>query len=361
MSNIKSMYIHIPFCKNICTYCDFCKVYYNEKWINKYLKVLKNEVETNYKYEILDTIYIGGGTPSSLTINELKSLFNITNKINLSSDYEFTIECNIEDITKEKLILFKKSRINRLSIGIQSFNDKILKYLGRSYRSDIIYEKIMLAKKYFNNINVDLMYAINNETIDDLKNDIEILLSYDITHISTYSLIIENNTILHNKDEKYINEDIDRLMYDIIREKLKEKYIHYEISNFAKKGFESKHNLCYWNNNEYYGFGLSAASYTNNNRCINTCNLTEYLKGNIIKEKEELTTNDKLKYEIILGFRKINGINKKLFYSKYNINLIDVNNIKELIDKKILSENDDNIYISDNYIYVSNDILVNFV
>ena len=223
---VKSVYIHIPFCKNICTYCDFCKMYYNENWIDKYLESLDNEIKENYKNEKISTLYLGGGTPSCLQVIYLKKLFKIIDKINLDNNYEFTIECNIEDITEEKLKLFSLNKVNRLSIGIQSFNNKILKYLGRNYNSDIIDKKIKLAKKYFDNINIDLIYAVKNQTIKDLKDDIDRFLKLDISHISCYSLMIENNTILFNNNEKYIDEDLDRNMYDLICGKLKEKYNH---------------------------------------------------------------------------------------------------------------------------------------
>lgn len=361
MSNIKSAYIHIPFCKSICSYCDFSKMYYNSNFVNSYLNALSNEIKEDYKGEILETIYIGGGTPSSLSIDELKHLFLITNTLNLSDNYEFTIECNIEDVTKEKLELFKNNKVNRISIGVQSFNNKILKYLNRKYDSEIILKKINLAKKYFDNINIDLIYAVNNETIDDLKKDLKMFLSIDIPHISCYSLIIEKNTILYNKNEEYISEDLDRLMYDTIEKTLSSNYCHYEISNYAKKGFESKHNLCYWNNKEYYGFGLSAASYIENKRINNTRNLKKYIEFNRDKKEEILTKEDKIRYELILGFRKIKGINKKEFYNKYNIDIHDLYNINELLKKGYLNEDDEYIFILKEYIYVSNDILINFI
>lgn len=361
MSNIKSAYIHIPFCKSICSYCDFSKMYYNSNFVNSYLNALSNEIKEDYKGEMLDTIYIGGGTPSALNIDELKRLFLITNTLNLSDNYEFTIECNIEDVNKEKLELFKNNKVNRISIGVQSFNNKILKYLNRKYDSEIILKKINLAKKYFDNINIDLIYAVNNETIDDLKKDLKMFLSIDIPHISCYSLIIEKNTILYNKNEEYISEDLDRLMYDTIEKTLSSNYCHYEISNYAKKGFESKHNLCYWNNKEYYGFGLSAASYIENKRINNTRNLKKYIEFNRDKEEEILTKEDKIRYELILGFRKIKGINKKEFYNKYNIDIHDLYNINELLKKGYLNEDDKYIFIPKEYIYVSNDILINFI
>lgn len=361
MSNVKSIYIHIPFCNQICTYCDFCKLYYNKKWINKYLEALKQEVRLSYKNEKISTVYIGGGTPSSLTIEELTKLFCITNNILLEEDYEFTIECNIEDITEEKLILFKKNKVNRLSIGVQSFNKKILNYLGRNYDESIILKKINLAKKYFKNINIDLIYAIKNQTLDDLNMEIEKFLSINVPHISCYSLIIENNTILKNNKEEYINDELDRKMYDLICNKLGKKYNHYEISNFSINGYESKHNLCYWNNLEYYGFGLSASGYINDIRYTNTKNLSKYLKCDFDKDKEILNKQDKMQYELIVGFRKIDGINKLDFYNKYNMNLKDLYNIKDLISKNILLENKYFIYINPKYIYTSNDILVNFI
>lgn len=358
---VKNIYIHIPFCTNICTYCDFCKVYYNEKWIDRYLESLENEVNNNYKNEKIETIYIGGGTPSSLSILELKKLFEIVTKIRLEESYEFTIECNIEDITEEKLKLFKDNKVNRLSIGVQSFNDKFLRYLGRNYNSNIIEEKINLSKKYFNNINIDLIYALNNQTLNDLNKDLDKFIKLDIPHISCYSLIIENNTILSNNNEKYIDEDLDRKMYDLICKRLKKIYNHYEISNFSKLGFESKHNLCYWNNNEYYGFGVGAAGYINNIRYTNTKNVTRYIDKRYNRDEEILTKEDKMKYELILGFRKIKGINKKEFYNKYNIKLEDIYNINDLIKKDVLCETKDNVFINENYVYVSNEILVNFI
>lgn len=358
---IKSVYIHIPFCKDICTYCDFCKVFYNKKWTNKYLDALKTEIESNYKKEILDTIYIGGGTPSSLEIDELNKLFEITNGFLLEKDYEFTIECNIEDITIEKLKLLKKNRVNRLSIGVESFNNKCLKYLGRKYTEDIIKEKISLAKKYFSNINIDLIYALPNQTISEVEEDINKIIELDINHISCYSLIIEENTKLYITKERNIDSDLDYEMYKLIDKKLKEKYIHYEISNYAKEGYESKHNLTYWLNKEYYGFGISASGYINNIRYTNTKNLSKYINNINEKEIENIDRNQKIKYELILGFRLKNGINKKEFYNKYNISIYDIENVNELIKDEYLIDNDQNIYVNEKYLYVLNDILINFV
>lgn len=358
---VKSAYIHIPFCKKICSYCDFCKVLYNKNWVNIYLDSLENEIKKDYKKEVLDTLYIGGGTPSSLSIEELNRLFDILKIFKLNKTYEFTIECNIEDISEEKLKLFKKNKINRISIGVESFNDKYLKYLNRSYESNIIEEKINLTKKYFDNINIDLIYALNNQSLEDLDNDLDKIIKLDVPHISCYSLIIEEHTKLFIDNIKEISDELDYEMYKLIDNKLKDKYIHYEISNYSKKGYESKGNLTYWKNNEYYGFGLSSAGYIDNIRYTNTKNLSKYINKEYEKEIEKLTVEDKIKYELILGFRLKTGINKKDFYEKYNIKLIDVKNIKKLIKQGYLKENIDNIYVNYKYFYVLNDILINFI
>lgn len=358
---VKSAYIHIPFCNNICSYCDFCKLLYNKDFVKKYLDALEKEITNNYKNEILDTIYVGGGTPSSLNVLELNKLFSIIKIFKLSKEYEFTFEVNIEDITEEKLEILKENKVNRLSIGIESFNDKYLKYLGRNYTSDIIKEKVELAKKYFDNINVDLMYALKNESLNDLEEDIDKILKLDIKHISCYSLIIEKNTKLYIDNTKYISDDLDSDMYDLIDKKLENKYHRYEVSNYSITSYESRHNLTYWKNNEYYGFGLGAAGYIDNIRYTNTRNLSKYISGSYERQEEVLTKEDKIKYEFILGLRLTSGINKDNFNKKYGININEIKIIKELINKGLLIDDKINIYVPKKYFYVLNDILVNFV
>ena len=358
---VKSAYIHIPFCNNICSYCDFCKLLYNKNFVKKYLDALEKEITNNYKNEILDTIYVGGGTPSSLSASELNKLFSIIKIFKLSKDYEFTFEVNIEDITEEKLEILKENKVNRLSIGIESFNDKYLKYLGRNYTSDIISERVELAKKYFDNINVDLMYALKNESLNDLEEDIDKILKLDIKHISCYSLIIEKNTKLYIDNTKYISDDLDSDMYDLIDKKLENKYHRYEVSNYSITSYESRHNLTYWKNNEYYGFGLGAAGYIDNIRYTNTRNLSKYISGSYERQEEVLTKEDKIKYEFILGLRLTSGINKDNFNKKYGININEIKIIKELINKGLLIDDKINIYVPKKYFYVLNDILVNFL
>ena len=360
---MKSVYIHIPFCSSICSYCDFSKFYYNEVWVNQYLEALNNEIDLNYKGEVLNTLYIGGGTPSCLNIEQLTKLFNIIKKFNLSTKVEFTFECNVENINKEKLEFLYKKGVNRLSIGVQTFNNDLLKILNRHHTKEEVIEKINLAKSIgFNNINVDLIYAIPKEDMNILKNDLDLFLSLNINHISTYSLIIEPNTKLYIDKFKNIDEDLDYEMYKYICTKLKKNgYNHYEISNFAKDGYESSHNLTYWNNEEYYGFGLGASGYVNGVRYDNTKNLNKYLNKNYIYESHELELKETIENEFILGLRKVKGINKKIFQDKYNINIKDINHVKKLITDGKLLEDEDNIYINPKYLYTSNDILIEFL
>ncbi len=352
---MKSIYIHIPFCNKICTYCDFCKIYYNKSLVDKYLIELEKEVFSLYKNEVIKTLYIGGGTPSSLDKDELIKLFSITNRIKLSKNYEFTFECNIENINEDLLILLKNNKVNRISIGIESFNKDILNILGRSYNFSIK-EKIDLVKKYFININIDLIYGVNNETIEILDNDLDEFLKLNVPHISIYSLILENNTMLKINNYKEIDDELNNKMYYYIIKKLKDNgYIHYEISNFSKKGYSSKHNLTYWNNEEYYGFGLGSGFYINGIRGSNTRSLSNYLKGNYVLEKEEMKKKINMENEMILGLRKIKGVSKSKFYKKYNVNISDV------FDTSKLKENKNYYYIDSKYLFISNYILEDFI
>lgn len=357
---MKAAYIHIPFCSNICSYCDFAKVFYNKKWVLNYLNVLDYEIKSNYRGEVLDTIYIGGGTPSSLDLEELERLFQILSQFQVSSSLEYTIECNLENLTKEKILLFKKYGINRLSIGIQTFQDQFLNFLNRK-KGDI--SLIAFAKEIgISNINIDLIYALPNQTLDDLEKDLEAFLNLDITHISTYSLMIEPNTVLYNKKVNSIDEELDFNMYQLICDTLeKNGFKHYETSNFSKIGFESKHNLNYWHNKHYYGFGLGASGYIDNVRYTNTRSITKYLNYEFVQEKEMLTKQDEMTYEMILGLRKIEGVDLNHFYRKFNKQVEEVFDIIDLIETKKLIIENGYMKINSDYLYVSNDILVRFV
>ena len=360
---MKSCYIHIPFCKTICSYCDFCKMYYDKKTIDLYLEALDKEIDKKYKNEILDTIYVGGGTPTSLNEEQLEKLLQILSRLKVSKELEYTFEANVETLTIEKIKLLRNYKVNRISVGIQSIKDKNIKFLGRHHTKKMVVDQIKLLKQNgFNNINVDLIYAIPGEDLDDLKDDLEFITSLDITHISTYSLIIEPHTMIYINGAKNIDQDLDYDMYKYICNILKRRgYSHYEVSNFSKPGFESKHNLTYWNNLNYYGFGLGASGYIGNIRYDNTRNLEKYLKGNYILNSETLSRNLIIENEFILGLRKIKGINKKDFNAKFDMNINDLEIVKQLLKEEKLEDDGNNIFISDKYIYTSNSIWIRLI
>ena len=355
---MRSVYIHIPFCNSICSYCDFCKVLYNKNWTNNYLDELKKEIIDFYREDEISSIYIGGGTPSSLSIDELNKLFEIINTFKLSKNYEFTFEMNVNNINEDLLLFLKKNKVNRISIGVESFNKYNLKFLNRKHTRKQIFESINLVKKYFNNFSVDLIYAIPIETFSILKRDLNLLLKLKPTHISTYSLIIEENTALYINKIKNIEEEIDYKMYKYICKKLKNKrYNHYEVSNFAIDGYESIHNLKYWNNEEYYGFGVGAHGFIDGVRYENTRSLNKYVNGNIKLNEIYLSKQEDMENELILGLRKIEGINIEKFYNKFNMNINEVFNIEQSIKKDYVEYKDKYIRIKKEKIYLMNEVL----
>ena len=355
---MRSVYIHIPFCKSICSYCDFCKFLHEEVYASEYLNELSKEIDKYYDNDKIRTLYIGGGTPSVLSLNNLKKLFEITKKFDTSLLEEFTFEMNIDDITEEKLLLLKTNNVNRISIGIQSFNEINLKYLNRKHTKNEIIKNINLAKNYFTNINVDLMFALPIETFSTLKKDVKEILKLDVPHISTYSLIIEQNTVLSHSKVKPMEEDLDYKMYSyILKELKKNNYNHYEVSNFAKEEYQSKHNLNYWENNEYYGFGLGAHGFISELRYENTRSFNTYLKGNYRFNELVLSKREDMENEVILGLRKLEGINIVDFFNKYKINIQEEFNITPLLKNGLLKIKDNNIYIPEEKIYIMNTIL----
>ena len=358
VGDVMSVYIHIPFCNYICSYCDFCKIIYDKRYIKRYLDSLRSEIVSRYRGEEVKTIYIGGGTPSSLDTQELIMLLDIISLFNLSSDYEFTIEGNIESINEDKLIIMKKYGVNRISVGIQSFDSDIIKLLGRRHTKEEVFDKINLIKRYIDNINVDIIYgAYSNISI--LKRDISYVLELNVNHISAYSLIIEDNTLLKVNGFSYIDEDTDFEMYKYINDTLVSNgYIHYEISNYAKRGYESRHNLVYWNNDYYYGFGLSSSSYIDNERIVNTKNLSKYLDGEYIATSIIEDINVRMENEVMLGLRKFKGINLDVFRGKYKRDLMDVFNTYDLVRDGYLVIEDNYLRISSEYMYISNEIIV---
>lgn len=355
---MRGVYIHIPFCKSICSYCDFCKFLYSPSWAGEYLKALEREIKEKYDNDEIKSIYIGGGTPSCLSKEEILNLFRIIKIFKINSKCEITFELNVDDISINLLEILKENGINRISIGIQSFNDINLKFMNRKHNKKEIKEKIKLAKNYFNNINVDFMFALPIENYSMFLSDLHEFINLNVPHLSTYSLIIEDNTILSYKKIEPIKEELDYRMYKKICRTLNRKgYVHYEISNFAKPGYESVHNLNYWNNDEYYGFGLGAHGYISELRYENTRALNDYLEGNYRLKEFIISKREDMENEIILGLRKINGINIKDFFDKFKINIQDEFNITSLIKKGYLELEDNFLKIKEDKIYIMNEIL----
>lgn len=352
-----SIYIHIPFCKNICTYCDFCKIFYNDKYVSRYLDSLEKEIRERYKGEEVKSIYIGGGTPSCLCISELDRLLEIVSVFNCEDNYEYTIECNIENIDIDKINLFKSYGINRISFGVESFDKELQQILGRSHDEEMIFDNIYMTKKYFDNINVDLIYGVTND-IRKVKSDIDKFLELDVSHVSCYSLILEENTKLYIDKHDYISEDIDREMFDYIRNTLiNNGYNHYEVSNYSKEGYQSIHNKNYWENGEYYGFGLGAVSYLDNYRISNTKNMSKYLAGNYEDSREYEDETISKENDLILGLRLLEGVDILKFNSKYDDSLLEREIICKLIHDGYLEVVSGRLKCKSEYIYLLNNIL----
>lgn len=356
------IYIHIPFCNHICSYCDFPKLLYDKKYTTNYLNALKQEIKTRYKGEKVKSIFIGGGTPTSLDLSELKQLLDITNQFRKQDQIEFTIESNIESLSLEKIKLLHSYGVNRISLGIQSFHENTLKELNRHHTNKDVFQVIRNLKQVgITNISMDYIYGVHSN-LKEIEEDLKIFLSLDIPHISCYSLIIEDGTLFGINKRPYIEEEQEYNMYQIIETTLtKHNFIHYEVSNYAKSGYQSIHNLNYWNNNSYYGFGMGAVSFLNNTRITNTRNLTKYLNHKYISTEEYEDEKLRISNEFILGLRKIDGINIIEFQKKYQKDITKLYNVKKLIEEGKLILKANHLYIAPKYFYLSNEILLEFI
>lgn len=351
MTRIKHLYIHVPFCKTICYYCDFCHRVYDEEISNKWLDTLENEIisKCNNQYE---TIYIGGGTPTSLSYKQLDRLLSLI-KPYTNNVEEYTIEVNPESLDLDKIYLFKKYGINRISMGVQSSNDELLKSLNRKHTFNDVKDKIKLLKENdFNNISIDLMYSLPNQTIDILNKTIDDFIELDIPHVSLYSLTIEENSVFGKKGYKSLDEDMEADMYELIIDKLTEAhYIQYEVSNFSKKGYESKHNIGYWKYEDFLGLSLGASSKVEDRRWTNTKNFNEYFINYNSKEEDiKLSIEDMMFENIMMSFRMKEGLNINEFNNKYKV---------DFIKKYSNVINDKNLFIDNGYIRVRNINILN--
>ena len=374
------LYVHIPFCKSKCSYCDFCSFANKENKIEEYLEALKKEMElykSTVKDSLIKTVFIGGGTPTFLSSNELTDLIKTIRKnFNIKDDAEFTVECNPGTLEHEKLVALKEAGVNRLSIGLQSANDKTLKTIGRIHTFDEFKKNLEDARSVgFDNINADLMFSLPNETLEDIKNTIDEVLKLNLEHISAYSLIIEEGTKMYDMalsgEYKFPDEDEDRKIYYYICDELgKAGYHQYEISNFAKPGYESNHNTIYWKAEEYLGLGLAAHSYLDGYRFGNTEDMNRYI-NRIMKEnkitflhgkKEKETVDDKKAEFMFLGLRMLDGIDINEFENKFGINIFEQYPVlSEMLEDKVLEQNENIIKLTRRGIDVSNVLFAEFI
>ncbi|HEL0066015.1 TPA: oxygen-independent coproporphyrinogen III oxidase [Streptococcus equi subsp. zooepidemicus] len=324
-----SAYVHIPFCTQICYYCDFSKVFIKNQPVDAYLEALIKEFES-YQINSLKTLYIGGGTPTAITAKQLDYLLShLQQHLQLDQLEEFTIEANPGDLTEDKIAVLGQSAVNRISLGVQTFNDKQLKQIGRSHTEAQIYTTIASLKEAgFQNMSIDLIYALPGQTIQQVKENVAKALALDIPHLSLYSLILEHHTVFMNKMRRgklqLPTEDLEAEMFEyIISEMEANGFEHYEISNFTKPGFESRHNLMYWNNDEYFGCGAGASGYLNGIRYRNRVPIQHYLKavvdGNARLSEEVLTKEEMMEEELFLGLRKKSGVSVSRFQEKFGL------------------------------------------
>lgn len=371
------IYIHIPFCKRKCYYCDFISYPDKCNQIPNYIKSLIKEIESfdfsNYK---ITSIYIGGGTPSYIDSKYIKQILAKINKKVDFKNVEITIEINPGTVTIEKLQDYKEAGINRISIGLQSTNDKLLQQIGRIHTYQEFLDAYHLIEKVgFKNINIDLMLGLPNQTIQDLKESLNKVIKLNPNHISVYSLIIEEKTkmakLLEEGKIKLPEEEQERSMYWYVKNTLElNGYKHYEISNFAREGKESRHNMNCWNQEEYIGFGVAAHSYINNVRFSNTSNVEEYIE-NILSEnneknvniEEEQTLEDKRNEFMMLGFRKLDGVNVSKFKEKFKENPIFLyrDKLNKLVEEGLIEVDLNNIKLTNKGLDFANLVFEEFV
>ncbi|EGT3607176.1 oxygen-independent coproporphyrinogen III oxidase [Clostridium perfringens] len=372
-----SLYIHIPFCAQKCLYCDFPSFARKDHLRKAYIEALNKEIislrEKLNNLEI-NTIFIGGGTPSVLEADELECLLKEVAKLNMAKDIEYSMECNPGNLTEEKLKVMKKYGVNRISMGLQAKQDNLLKGLGRIHNYKTFKENFLLAKKVgFNNINVDLMFGLPNQRLNEWEETLREIISLDPAHISAYSLIIEEGTAFYNLYEndklKLPTEEEERKMYHLAKKILEENgFNQYEISNYAKEGKECRHNLAYWNMDNWIGVGSAAASYINGKRIKNISSVEEYI--NSINEKREAveeiinnSKNDNMEEFMFMGLRKINGIDENEFKNRFsmNINYVYGEILNKYIGEGLLIRESGRIFLSEKGIEISNIIMADFL
>ena len=373
-----SAYIHIPFCEHICYYCDFNKVFLEGQPVDEYIQSLLTEIRLTlekHPTKVFETIYIGGGTPTSLTAKQLDVLLTgIHRYLPTHTTKEFTVEANPGDLTAEKLDVFKAHGVNRLSMGVQTFDDRLLKKIGRKHSVQDVYDTIkLLEKKQFDNVSIDLIYALPGQTLESFRDTLTKALAFDLPHYSMYSLILENKTMFMNwvrqgRLELPTQEAETQMFEEAIIAMAQSGHHQYEISNFAKKGKESMHNLVYWDNEHYYGFGAGASGYLDQKRYKNYGPIQHYMKP--LKEQrlpifetEEISRANQIEEEMFLGLRKIEGVSLRRFEEKFNQKLTTVYQsvIDELQQQQLAVLEEDYFRLTPKGLFIGNDVFEKFL
>ncbi|MFF2754259.1 radical SAM family heme chaperone HemW [Psychrobacillus sp. NPDC058041] len=375
---VRGIYIHIPFCHQICNYCDFNKFFFHNQPVDEYIESLGKEM-TMYKEQLknssIETIFIGGGTPTSLTEKQLERLFTLIHShIPMNKIIEFTSEANPDELTFEKMKLMRSFGVNRLSMGVQTFDQDLLKVLGRTHSNEHVYSVIENAKQIgFPSISMDLMYGLPNQTMEQWEHSLKEAYRLKIPHISAYSLLVEPKTVFYNLMSKgklsLPGEDLEAEMYSYLLDEMqKQGYNQYEISNFSFKEKESRHNLLYWDNDEYLGLGAGAHGYVNNIRYSNHGPLKKYMESlesneKPIMQKKEVTDIEKMEEEMFLGLRKNAGISLKKFEIRYGKTLQNVygKELDELIQNELIILEDDFVKLTRRGRFVGNEVFQYFL
>lgn len=375
--NIPSAYIHIPFCQQICHYCDFTKFFYNERLADEYLEALEKEIHTYIHGEKAQvrTIFVGGGTPTAVNHQQLEKLLRmIDDHFDIASCEEYTFEANPGDLDMEKVQLLRDFGVDRISLGVQVFDDEMLEKIGRVHKVKDVYTNIdRLLQAGLSNISIDLMYALPGQTVEDFEKTIDEAMQFGLPHYSSYSLQIEPKTVFYQRYMKgkltKAKEDDEAEMYELLQRKLTAAgAVQYEISNFAKPGFESKHNLTYWNNEHYYGIGAGAHGYLPGKRTINIRPLPAYVKkaaedGKPVLHEEPIGVKEEMEEEMFLGLRKTEGISTERFYQKYGKTLVDVfgNRLTQLKERSLIDEEAGHIRLTSKGRILGNEVFQEFL
>jgi putative oxygen-independent coproporphyrinogen III oxidase len=375
---IKAAYIHIPFCQQICHYCDFNKMFLKDQPVDGYLASLEKEMQltlsqvpTNH----LDTIFVGGGTPTALSETQLEYLCeSIHRQLPFNTSTEFTFEANPGDLNLKKFEILKELGVNRISFGVQTFDEVLLKKIGRTHRPSDVFQSIEWAKMAgFENISIDLIYGLPDQSLAEFEDTLKTAFTLDIPHFSGYSLIIEPKTVFYNQMRKgklpIVSEDLEAKMYETLMKSMaKQGYQQYEISNFSRDGFESKHNLTYWNNDFYYGFGAGAHSYVDGYRRANFGPLKKYMEPLIneilpIMEEHLVSKVEQMEEEMFLGLRKTKGILLSTFENRYGVSPLEYFSeaISDLRKRNLIEVEEGRIFLTKKGRFLGNEVFQSFI